>query len=299
MIHDEKHFEILMALAVAGQLSDAELLELEQHATHCSSCVRRKSEMEAASRQLFLLNALKNKSLRTPAGMQERFLMRAIDAGVPLNLPPAGFSYPNVFRTASIAVALLIILSVGWKAVTDRHAPVTKPFANVPNAIESAPAISTASIAGRNADSYLAVSRPVKRQHHRPRSSQVQTQLPTSVSSEGNQADGKPFFTLTPAFFPRNAMLIGAAGGIPRVFNTVAADYFISSNDSPRKLPMLNISGPTLWNVSEQQSSNQRVFHYNATLASLSFLDYPSEFKSEVRVPGLSIHNAFNPIRFR
>jgi anti-sigma factor RsiW len=238
MIQDEKHFEILMALAVAGQLSDAELLELEQHATHCSSCVHRKSEMEAASRQLFLLNALKNRLPSTPAGMQERFLMRAIDAGVPLTLPPAGFSYPNVFRSASIAVALLIILSVGWKTVIDRHATVTKAFADAPNAIASAPAISAASIAGRNADSYLAVSRTVKKQHHRPRPSQVQTQLSASISSEGNQADGEHFFTLTPAFFPRNATMIGA-------------DYFISSNDSPRKLPMLNISSPTLWNVSE------------------------------------------------
>lgn len=225
--------------------------------------------------------------------------MRAIDEGIPLTLSPAEFSYPKLLRLAYIAAALLIIVSVGWKAVTIRHATEAKPAVDVSDAIASASVNGKASIIAQNAETYLSGLPPVEKRHHRPRRSQVEAQLPTAALSARSQAHGKPFFTVATAFFFRNAPMIDAGSGFSSDFDTLAADYFISPTNAARTATLSKISAPTLWKVSKQPSSNQRVFPYDARLAPLSFLNYSSEVNSKVRVPDLSIHNAFNPTQFR
>jgi hypothetical protein len=296
MIHDEKHYEILAALAVAGQLADTELLELEQHAIRCSSCTRRIAEMEATSRRLFMLNALKSKALSTPAGMQERFSICAINAGVPLSRRPLAFIHPMAFRLASV-IALMVVLSVVWKIVSEKASTAAKVTVNPPTASGRAPIVRATSTVNRK--EYLAVSQPAKRRPLKTHTTQMQTHLVTFNSSEGNRAHRKALFTLNPTLFPGNGTTIGALSSIPNRFRVAAAGNFTLGAALSPKSSVSRTSVPSLWDISDQKESGQRVFYYNSTVAFLSFLDYQSDFKPKTHAPDFFIYSAGNPTRSR
>jgi hypothetical protein len=293
MTHHEGHFEMLTALAVAGQLAEVELLELEQHAAQCLSCAQRRAEMEAASRQLFLLNALTTKVSSTPVGMQERFLMRAIDAGVPLNQPTVAHRYANIFRLAPVAVALILILSAGWNAVFETSSTVARHFVSAPNASAPIPSDPVTSAADGNGNNLLTIRHLGKKQPLSKRPAQIQS--PTYGSSVASRPNEKRFFNLNRAFSLGTATTLGTVDGTP----TFAPAYFISGYDRQRKLHLSSFSALTLWRVSEQKESKKRVFDFSATLAPLSLLSYQPDFRPKSSAPDLSIHDALDPTRFR
>jgi hypothetical protein len=288
MTPDEGHFEMLTALAVGGQLTEGEFLELEQHVAQCLPCAQRRIELEAASRRLFLWNALRTKASSTPAGMRERFLMRAIDAGVPLRQSVVEHRYASTFRFAPVAVALILILSAAWNGVFETHSTVARHFASAPDASAAVTPHPVSSAAGGNENSSLPVHHLGKKLHFSKRPVQMQT-----GPSFGSRPNEKRFFSLNRAFSPEITTRMVTVDGIP----AFAPAYFSSDHDQ-QKMRLSNFSAATLWR-NDQKESKKRVFDFSAKLAPLLFLSYQPDFRPGSSVPDLSIHDAYNPTRFR
>ena len=123
MNQEHKHYERQSALAAVGQLTEAEVTELEHHAVTCTSCSHYLAEMARISRICFLLHAGKTKE-RVPEGMQQRFIERAAHAGIPIGTYNSGLLYFRSFRLAAIAFLLCIAASFSWKAY---HIRTTSP----------------------------------------------------------------------------------------------------------------------------------------------------------------------------
>jgi hypothetical protein len=293
MTHHEGHFEMLTALAVAGQLAEGELLELEQHAAQCLPCTQRITEMEAASRQLFLLHALTSKVSSTPLGMQERFIMRAMNAGVPLNQATVAHQYANTIRFAPAAIALILILSAGWNSVLETNSTVARHFVSASNASDPMPSRPRPSAADASGNTFLPIRRLGKRQRLSKRPAQIQSL--TYDPSGASWPNEKRIFHLNRAFSPGTATTMGTVDGIP----AFAADYFISNYDRQQKLQSSRFSASNLWRVSEQKEPKKREFDFSATLAPPSFLNYQPDFRTKSSVPDLSIHDVPRPTRFR
>ena len=298
MIHDEQHFEMLAALAVAGQVTEAELSELNQHAAHCLPCAQRLSEMEIASRQLFFVKALTTRDVNTPVGMQERFMARAIEAGVPLHRPSVAQTYPNAFRFAHIATVLILIAGLAWNAVSERHAATSSYFTGTLGASAPPPSFPSAPTAGRRQSSLLPLQRPDKKQRLRKLHLQKQVPLLADVSPGVGRPNEKRFFVLNSTFFPATTTRLGEFGGSNDGFHPFSPDYFVSDR-RPRTLEFPNLSASNLWSAHDQNEPHKRVFHYSAALASLIFAERQSDFGGKRNVPELSTRDAFNPVRLR
>ncbi len=288
MTRDEGHFEMLTALAVAGQLTEGEFLELEQHAAQCLPCAQRRIELEAASRRLFLWNALRTKASSTPAGMRKRFLMRAMGAGVPLSQPTAEHRYANTFRFSAVAVALILILNAGWNRAFETNSTIARRFVSAPNASAPVPSRPVPSAADGNANSFLPVHPLGKKLHFSKRSMQIR-----SGPSFGSRPNEKRFFSLNRAFSPGTTTTMVTLNGIP----AFAPAYF-SSNYDWQKSQLSSVSAATLWRI-DQKESKKRIFDFSAKLTPLLFPSYQPDFTSERSVPDLPIHGAYNPTRLR
>ena len=81
---EHKTFEILCALAVVGQVSDADLRELKQHIVGCVDCQHRISDFAQISAQALPLWGDKYSKLRSPKAMNTRFVERARAEGISL-----------------------------------------------------------------------------------------------------------------------------------------------------------------------------------------------------------------------
>ena len=122
MIRDHKFYEMQSALAAIGQLTEAELKELEDHAILCRSCHECISDMGEVSREFFLMQARRKKGDGLPPGMQERFLQRAAKAGIPVR---QSTFQPFEFRFVHIAAIVLILAtftSLSWRVFSFRDA---------------------------------------------------------------------------------------------------------------------------------------------------------------------------------
>ena len=120
MNREHKHYEIQSALAAVGQLTESELADLEHHAATCTSCRNHLSDMAKISRICFLLHASKVKE-RAPEGMQERFIQRAAQAGIPIRNLSSGMLSLRYLRLAAIAFFFCIAASFGWKTFHVRN----------------------------------------------------------------------------------------------------------------------------------------------------------------------------------
>jgi hypothetical protein len=288
MTPDEAHFEMLTALAVAGQLTGAEFLELEQHASQCLACAQRRIELEAASRRLFEWNALRTKASSTPARMRERFLMRAIDAGVPLSQPTVEHRYASTFRFAPVAVALVLIVSAAWNGVFETNSTVARHFVSAPDASATVTSHPIPSTADGNGNSFLPVHHLGKNLHFSKHPVQIH-----SSSSFGSRPNEKRFSSLNRPFPPDITTKTVTVDGVP----AFAPAYFSSDYDQ-HKLRLSNFSAATLWR-NDQKESKKRVFDFSAKLAPLLFLSNQPDFRPGSSVPDLSIHEVYDPTRFR
>jgi hypothetical protein len=116
VIRDHRFYEMQSALSASGHLTDSELEELEQHVSQCVSCRNCMVEMAAVSRELFLTQ-IGPGNRETPKGMQDRFIQRAVTAGIPFKLERASFTGFDLrfARVAAITVVLALLISLGWE----------------------------------------------------------------------------------------------------------------------------------------------------------------------------------------
>jgi hypothetical protein len=121
VIRDHRFYEMQSALSATGHLAGSELEELEQHVSQCVSCRNYMVEMATVSRELFLTQIRPN-SCETPKGMEQRFIQRAVAAGIPLKPETsAGFSL-QFARYAAIVAVLTLFIAAAWKVASTSHA---------------------------------------------------------------------------------------------------------------------------------------------------------------------------------
>jgi hypothetical protein len=130
-MNDHKKFEILCALIVVGQASDADLRELKGHVEGCVDCQKRIAEFAQLSAQALPLSAEKYSKPRSPGAMTARFLETARAQGIPLREParllPDGLSFRLSGWNGHLAAALLLVLiiAVGISKSVHSRAPST------------------------------------------------------------------------------------------------------------------------------------------------------------------------------
>jgi hypothetical protein len=114
---DHRFYEMQSALSATGHLTCSELEELEQHVSQCVSCRNCMVEMAAVSRELFL-SQVRPGNRETPRGMEQRFIQRAVAAGIPLK-PERSTAFGHRFaRVAAITAVLALSIAVAWQAAS-------------------------------------------------------------------------------------------------------------------------------------------------------------------------------------
>jgi hypothetical protein len=121
VIRDHRFYEMQSALSATGHLTGSELEELEQHVSQCVSCRNYMVEMATLSRELFLMQIRPNNN-ETPKGLEQRFILRAVAAGIPLKPERSAVFSLRFARYAAIAAVLTLFIAVAWKAASTSHA---------------------------------------------------------------------------------------------------------------------------------------------------------------------------------
>jgi hypothetical protein len=115
-MNEHKQFEIMCALAVVGQVNDADLGDLKLHIAGCAACQSRISDFAQISAQALPLSGERYRNHRYPKGMTARFVERARASGVPLRgsgqTLPSEFLIPSLGWKGNLAAALLLIMSI-------------------------------------------------------------------------------------------------------------------------------------------------------------------------------------------
>jgi hypothetical protein len=115
-MNEHKKFEILCALVVVGQVSDADLQDLKRHIEGCVDCQNRISDFAQISAQAMPLSGEKYRKPRSPKAMTARFVERARDQGIPLREPeqllPSDLSFGLLSWKENFVVALLLIVII-------------------------------------------------------------------------------------------------------------------------------------------------------------------------------------------
>jgi hypothetical protein len=106
------HFEVLCALAGSGQLTDTEMVELREHSEHCLSCSSRLVEINQLSLHIFCAHALRQPVTGVPKGLQERFIARANNEGVPLDSHTPTLAIGGSSWAAAFVGLMLLVFSV-------------------------------------------------------------------------------------------------------------------------------------------------------------------------------------------
>jgi len=244
MTRDHKFYEMQAALAAAGQLDDAELLELEQHAAGCASCHKCIAEMAEMSREFFLVQAQRTNGKWVPAGAQERFLERAIRAGIPVSPSTSTLFDPRFARVAAILILLAISTSLSWNVLSVPN--VERAATSDSSKSENRPTLPLESTA-RVVTEQLAQVASTSEAQRRKRS--IARRRAVSISAgHGITGDRPSYFELNRHLFPMDVR----AG--PSFSKAYAASFF---------------------GLKEDSKPEQRTFHLDHKLVSLSFLDVP------------------------
>jgi hypothetical protein len=127
-MNDHKKFEILCALVVVGQVSEADLRELKQHVEGCVDCQDRISDFAQISAQALPLSGKEYGKIQSPRAMTARFMERAGTQGIQLRqsaLCPSDLSFGLLSLKGSLAAALVIIavLTLGISKFVLSRAP--------------------------------------------------------------------------------------------------------------------------------------------------------------------------------
>jgi len=285
MIYTHEHYEMLAALATAGQLSDSELSDLRQHARECVPCLQAIAEMEEVSREIFLAHVRSTSRSSLPAGMQQRFQERARNAGIPLSSPVAHPLNRGFLRLALVTLLLTICATLTWKL---HVAPPVQERASV-EAVNSAQKIATLQ-ANRElpiVNDHVLSTFPQKRQQVK-RKAVSRRESGTVSSAESSSEKSQTSFVLSRPPFLAPDYAGTFSDQISLVQGTVNQDYMTSGLQLSRRKVFELVSVPSIWGAVDRERSDQRTFHYNAHFASLSFLDRP-QGSGVTTIPTLNI----------
>lgn len=115
-MNEHKQFEIMCALAVVGQVNDADLRDLKLHLAGCTACQDRISDFAQISAQALSLTDRKYCNYRHPKAMTARFVERARAAGVPFrgsaHTLPSALLLRSLGWRGNLAAVLLLIISI-------------------------------------------------------------------------------------------------------------------------------------------------------------------------------------------
>jgi hypothetical protein len=272
MIYTHEHYEMLTALATAGQLSDSELRDLRQHTRECVACLQAMAEMEEVSRELFLTQVRSTSRSSLPAGMQQRFQERARSAGIPLSSHAALPLNSGFLRMALVTLLVTVCATLSWKLLV---APPVQERASV-EADNSAQKISALQpnhelpvISG-----HLLLAVPQKHQQVK-RKALSQREPDTAISPKSGSGTSQTSFVLSRPSFLKHDYAGTFSDNTSMLPVTVNQDYMTSGLHLPGRKSFELVSVPNIWGAVDRERSDQRTFHYNPNFASLSFLDGP------------------------
>ena len=264
MIPGHEFYEMQSALAATGQLSDTELTELEQHAAECASCRECIAEMAEMSRELFLLQAQRVHAKGTPARMQERFLEKAASAGIPVSRSSSAVLDPRLAGVIAIAALLAIAVSLGWSRSS------VPPRERAASSIPSTPGTQATSLAEASPAAGGSMSKAGLRKR-----STLQRRAVMNSSAAGSK---RQFYleqdrsivanrASTTSFAQEGSFWSGGLSGshVVAEMHTPTISFF---NDA-------SVAG--FFGRKETDKPDQRAFHLDRKLASLSFLDFPQK----------------------
>jgi hypothetical protein len=282
MIRDHKFYEMQSALAATGQLTDAELTELEQHATTCASCHECIADMAEMSREFFLMQAMRMKSKGTPAGMQERFLERAASAGISVSRSTSTPFAPQFARVAVMALLLAISASLSWKVFSVPDAE--RKAAPASSMTGSQPVTSqwTAHIAGERAIHHV----PISKAQLRPRSAARHRAVSIS-SAPGITEERQSHFELNRPLFAKQGSVMRFSDGSAFGSDRLAAGSLAAGLRTPIRTSFTNAYVASCFGHEEDCKPEERAFHLELKLASVSFLGSPQSINAESHITSL------------
>jgi hypothetical protein len=292
MIQRERRFQYLVALAVAGQMSDAEFEELSEHMANCSSCSQRMAEMEPTNLQLFLTLAAQVKGPRFSSKMQERFLIRAAQSGVPMAAPSSGFQRSTFLHFAALLVAACLFSGLGWRHLTHSSLERTNGSSS-PMKIAARLQISTKESPNSAILEVPVVDRSINRRCncHAP---DYAATLSSFATDKESRVVPRSLFRLDPAFFPSQPRAINTEARLRGLQHlTVECCSSMGAGLTPR-FPV-----PIVPDSSMNDGLNNRIFRYSATLASISLQDDQAVFGLTPRVRDISFSSTLDSNRPR
>jgi hypothetical protein len=283
MIRDHKFFEMQSALAATGQLSDTELTELEKHADDCASCRECMADMAEMSREFFLTQARRVSSKEMPAAIQERFLERAANAGIPVSCPASTILDLRFARVAIIMVVLSIFVSLSWKVFyvshLERAAIQNSSAPGIPNgqALEEA-----SEVARGHAVRNMSASRSQFSRRPRARHRTVSISSTPDISE-----DRQSYLDLRNPLFIRQGSTASFSDRRTFWSERMAESYLIGEMYTPTSSSFTKAGVASFFGRKENGKPEEQSFHYDLRLASLSFLESPQGADLEPRITSL------------
>ncbi len=126
-LNSHEHYEELCALAVSGQASQPDLMDLKAHLESCPSCRSLADDFTQVSVQGLSMLAAKRSQCQVPSGMTQRFIARARSEGIEMSREPAVRVMKrnhSVLVTAMGAVAAVVLI-VGILTIRKIHPSVS------------------------------------------------------------------------------------------------------------------------------------------------------------------------------
>ena len=283
MIRDHKFYEMQSALAATGQLTNAELTELEQHATNCASCRVCIADMAEMSREFFLMQAGRMKSKGTPAGMQERFLERAANAGISVSRSSSTHFDLRFVRVVVITVLLALCTSLSWKVFSAPEAERKAALDSSTAGSQPAPTSEgTPNIVGERAIQHASISKAKLRRRSASRLSAVSSSTAHAITEERQS-----YFELNPPLFAKQGSPMSFSDGSAFWSARLAASSLAAGLNAPTGTSFRSAYPAGCFGHEEDCKPEERPFHLELKLASLSFLGFPQSINTESHIPGL------------
>jgi hypothetical protein len=283
MIRDHKFYERQSALAAVGQLTDAELTELEQHATTCASCRECITDMAEMSREFFLMQAGRMKCRGTPEGMQERFLERAANEGISVGRSSSTPFDLRFVRVAVIAVLLAISTSLSWTVFSTPHAKRSAaPDSSTAGSQLAPTSEDTPHIVGQRAVLHVSISKAQLGRRSASRRSTVSISPAHAVIEERHS-----YFELNRPLLVKLGSSRSFSDGNAFWSATLAAGPLAAEAHAPTRALFTSTYVASCFVHEEDCKPEERPFHLELKLASLSLLDSPQSINAESHVPSL------------
>jgi len=283
MVRDHKFYEMQSALAATGQLTEAELTELEQHAATCASCRECIADMAEMSREFFLMQAGRNTSNGTPAGMQERFLERAANAGILVRRSSSTLLDFRFVHVAVIAVLLALSTSLSWKVFLARDAERKAASDSSAAGSQTAPTSEgSRHIVGERAVQHVLINKAQLRRRSATQRRAVSISLAHAVT-EAHQSSFDPDRLL----FAKQGSPTSFSDGNAFWFARLAASPLSAELHAPTRASITSADVTSCFVHEEDCKLEEWPFHLELKLASLSLPGSPQSINRESQIPNL------------